>query len=289
MAVLRPCSRKGSMNTNRDRVAWASTSSWCPLDGGGQEPTSRTRGPASRACEMATRAVHGTAIDEMPGRDDHAVRVWAPPAALIGARDAGALRRHRRDARRRCRPGRRRRRDDALTEAGPLQHAGKDEVLVRASLANQVRQCPRGSPREVRTPNRHGDRALPQPPVDLHAAARAPGRDHERTPRDREARRLRGGRPRAHHHYQNEAACGQLSVQGRVRLTGTGPAGGLWPPSRVFRGYCATVPRSAAAPRRVVRHHPRGLDTPRLVSSDASPTRPEWAVTASTPADRDAA
>ena len=77
----------------------------------------------------------------------------------------------------------------------------------------KVRQCPRGGLREVRTAHRralrrhrHGDRAPPERPGDPHAAARATGRDHERPPRDRQARRLRGGRPRARRRHEEGTA-----------------------------------------------------------------------------------
>ena len=51
----------------------------------------RGRGGQHRGPVRWPRAVHGTAIDEMPGRDDHAVRVWARPSPRT-ARRAPALR-----------------------------------------------------------------------------------------------------------------------------------------------------------------------------------------------------
>ena len=100
-----------------------------------------------------------------------------------------------------------RRRDDALTCSGKMKY------WCEHPWRTKVRQCPRGSLREVRPPNRralhrhrHGDRALPERQVDLHAATRAPCGDLERPPRDREARRLRGGRPHARRQHEEGAS-----------------------------------------------------------------------------------
>jgi len=167
------------------------------------------------------------------------------------------------------------------------------------SLVNQVRQCPRGSLREVRTANRrairrhrYGDierfrngRSIFTPPRELQApitnALRATGQldDFEVA-----AIVLAGAMKKVHlrhRHYQKEAACGQpyphppdrrpeprdvwkvwprrqgINVGGRTRLTQAGTAG------EVFQ-----FPASITSV----------VDAPRLVSSDARPTRPEWAV-----------
>ena len=97
------------------------------------------------------------ALDEMPDEDHPAaVRAWGAVGrvpgcgSLGGAHNAGALRRHRRGAGGRSRPGgRRRRRDDALTTPAGFQHTGGGRAshcpssVHRGSSLRRVRR-PRG-------------------------------------------------------------------------------------------------------------------------------------------------
>ena len=116
---------------------------------------------------------------------------------------------------------------DRLADFKVVRLQREDQVLVRTSLARQVQDCPRGGLREVRTPNRralrrhrYGDRTLPERPIDLHAAARAPGGHLERHPRDRRARRLRGDRPRARRRQEARASPALPLPEGsRLRAT----------------------------------------------------------------------
>ena len=118
--------------------------------------------------------------------------------------------------------------------------------------------------------DRHRDRPLPEPQADLHAAARAPGGDFERPPRHRQARRLRGGRPRARRRHEEGASPPpQLPRASRRRGSPT-------PPSERSSSSRPASRRSSTRPA-------ASAPTP-------DPTRAEWAVTrASAPADRAAA
>ena len=96
------------------------------------------RGVATPAERLAVAA-----LDEMPDEDDDAaVRALGTlgrlpgRGAILGPRDAGALRRHRRGSHRRGRP-RRRRRDDALTPH-PLRGRWRARGRLQANDACKV-------------------------------------------------------------------------------------------------------------------------------------------------------
>ena len=101
--------------------------------------------------------------------------------------------------------------------------------------------------------HRHRHRPLPERQVDLHAAERAPGGDLERPPRHRQARRLRGGRPRTRRRHEEGASqAPQLPRASRLRAALPHPPhrrpGEASGPPPGFRGT-APPPRARPSPR----------------------------------------